>query len=224
MKLELARVVIDPTVFPRNKVNPFHVAKLRSALQSGAVFPPLILERDTLRLVDGLHRHAAYTAEGVETIDVTTKKYASEAELFADAVRFNVGHGEPLDQYTVRNAIIRLSEYGFAREQITEIVRLPAAKIDEIQRGFAFNDENKPIALKGGLDHMAGGHLDAQQQEVNRHYSGGKAVFYVRQVCQLLENDMWPVQSGTFAHEMDRLCSMWADIKHGRSVTPDAAA
>ena len=224
MKLALDKIVIDPSIYPRTRVNLFHVNKLRSALSAGAVFPPLVVERETHRLVDGLHRHGAYKAEGIATVDVVAKKYASEAELFADAVRLNVGHGEPLDQYTVRSAIIRLTEYGFAREQIIEIVRLPPVKLDEIQRGFAYNAENnKPMALKGGLDHMAGARLDPEQQEVNRHYSGQKATFYVRQLCGLLEADMWPVKSENFTHEMDRLVTLWEQIKHGRAA-PDVAA
>jgi hypothetical protein len=217
MRLAVEKIVIDPNIYPRRKVNQFHVAKLRAAFQAGAKFPPLTVEHTTHRLVDGRHRRDVYVAEGVATIDVTTKHYASEADLFADAVRLNVGHGEALDQYCVRNSIIRLLEYGFTREIITDIVRLPAARIEEIERGFAFNEsDNKPIALKGGLDHLKGAHLDQGQMEVNRHYSGGKAVFYVRQICDLLQNDMWPVTSTTFPAEMDRLVRLWAAIKRGQ--------
>lgn len=219
MKLALSKIVVDDTIYPRTKVNTFHVRRLRDALQAGAKLPPLIVEHGTNRLVDGRHRHDAYAAQGVKTVDVEPRKYASEAELFADAVRLNVAHGEGLDRYTIRNAIIRLSEMGFEREQITEIVRVPAVQVDLMRRGFAIAAaSNKPIALKGGLSHLSGEHLDEQQMEVNKHYAGGRAVLLVRQIIDLLENDMWPINSQVFPREMDRLTQTWESVKRGKAA------
>jgi hypothetical protein len=210
-KIQLSKIVIDDSIYPRTAVSDFHVGRIVAALKTGVKLPPLMVEARTNRLVDGRHRFEACRREGYKTVEVIEKVYSSEADLFADAVRLNVGHGEPLDQYCVRSAIIRLTEYGYRREQISEVVRLPIDQIEKIERGFAMAQNGKPVALKGGLDHLKGRTLDPQQIEVNRHYSGSKAVFYVRKICDLLENDMAPT-TRTFIDEMDRLVALWQQV------------
>jgi hypothetical protein len=209
MKRKIDDLKIDENVYPRNGISDINVYRLISALRTGVKLPPITIEARTLRIVDGRHRYEAYKAEKLKTIEVVEKVYASEADLFADTVRLNVSHGEPLDQFNIRSAIVRLNEYGYSKEKISDVVRLPVPAILKIERGFATDAETgKPVALKGGLSHLRGMPLDKEQQQVNRHYSGPKAIFYLRQLISLLQNDMAPT-SATFATEMDRLFELW---------------
>lgn len=211
-KLALGKIVIDPTLYPRNGVSDFNVARLIHAIDSGAKLPPIIVESQTHRLVDGRHRCEAYIRKGLKTIEATEKVYKNEATLYADAVRLNVVHGEPLDLYSIRSAIIRLTTYGYSKEEISEVVRLPVEQITKAERNFAHNEKGEPLALKGGLKHMAGQTLDLHQQEINRRYSGPKALFFVRQISGLLANNMHPT-STAFSDEMDGLCKLWHEVK-----------
>jgi len=213
MKLAIEKIVIDEAIYPRSSVNEFNVSKLVSALNTNTVLPPITVEAKTFRLVDGRHRYEAYKKTGLKTIEVETKVYAKEADLFADAVRCNIGHGQPLDSYTVRTAIIRLTEYGYTKEAISDVVRMPLAQIEKIERGYASEQSGKPIALKGGLSHLKGTSLTPKQIEINRHYGGGKATFYLRQLIDLLENHMAPMQSETFVYEMDKLTELWLNLR-----------
>jgi hypothetical protein len=214
MKIKLSKIEIDESIYPRSSVSQINVDRLRSALKTGVKLPPLVLEAGSHRLVDGRHRHAAYQQEGIETVEAIEKVYANEAELFADAIRCNIGHGEPLDHYSIRRAILRLIEdYGYKRDAVSEIVRLPTPQIEHIQKGFAAKvEDGKPFAVKGGLPHLAGMALSASQREVIKHYSGGKAVFQVRQLADLLENELWPRNSATFVYEMNRLTKLWLQL------------
>lgn len=217
MRLELAKIKVDETIYPRSGVSEFNVGRLVAALMTGAKLPPLTVEAKTFRLVDGRHRLAAYAKVEVEKAEVTTKVYATEADLFADAVRLNVGHGEPLDNFSVHNAIIRLEAYGWTRERVSEVVRLPVSRIEKIERGFAHTPEGEPLALKGGLSHLHGQTLTDQQQQTNRHYSGPKATFHLKQLRELLERDMWP-QTAMFRAEMDRLVEVWARVNKSEAA------
>jgi len=208
MKVKIETIVFDPLVYPRKDLSPYNVLRLAQAIEAGATVPPITIESDTKRLVDGWHRLNAFKRLGLESIDATVKKYASDAELFADAVRLNISHGEHLDQYSVRNAIIRLQQYGLQRAEISEIVRLPIAKIEKIERGFAISDTGRPVALKSGMEHFRGETLKPEQQQMNRDYSGPKAVFHARLLSQMIESDSWP-RSDTFITEMDRLVELW---------------
>jgi hypothetical protein len=212
MKLAIGEIVFDETMYPRNGVSEFNIQRLALAGEAGAKFPPLVVEVKTHRLVDGRHRLEVYRRKGITKVDVIEKKYASDADMFADAVRLNIGHGTPLDQYTIRHSVLRLEQYGYTREQIAEVVRLPLERIEKIERGFANAPDGHPIALKGGLSHLHGETLNTEQQALNRRYSGGKATFHLRQLCVLIETDMWPRSDG-FTHEMERLISLWANVK-----------
>jgi hypothetical protein len=212
-KIEVSKIVLDESLFPRNGVSDFHVARLANAFKSGAKLPPVTLEARTNRLVDGWHRVEMFKREGVATTDYIAKTYKNEADLFADAVRLNIGHGAPLDLYSVRSAIIRLTTYGYTKQAIAECVRMPLEQIEKIERGFASDaTTGAPVALKGGLSHLAGHTLDDHQREINRRYSGPKAIFFVRQIAGLLANGMHP-DSKMFADEMDALCKLWSTVK-----------
>jgi len=213
MKMLLSQIIIDDSIYPRGSgVNDFNTTRLVHAAKAGATFPPLTVDSVTYRLVDGRHRYLAYKRLDLTECEVELKTYASEADLYADAVRLNVGHGDQLDQYSVRNAIIRLLEYGYERNQISEVVRLPLDQIDKIERGFATSaSDGRPIALKGGLDHLHGRALTDHQQDLNRRYSGLKATFHARQLADLLEAKMWP-STAAFAEQMDRIVHAWTAI------------
>lgn len=210
MKIKLTDIVIDDSIYPRSKPNEYNIQRMLLAYESGAKFPPIIIEAGTYRLVDGRHRYETYKRKGTETVAVTEKSYASEADLFADAVSLNIDHGMALDQYSVRSSIARLIELGFELPAIGSIVRIPVETIGVIVKGFAATPEGQAIALKGGLRHMRGETLSARQIEVNRSYAGGKASFYAKQIGDLLESDLWPRTSPSFVEQMDRLVALWS--------------
>jgi len=212
MKLALDKIVIDESLYPRNGVSSFNVKRLINAIETGAKLPPVITENKTCRLVDGRHRYEAFKSKGLKTIEVVEKVYKNEADLYADAVRLNVVHGEPLDLYSIRTAMIRLSSYGYSKEEISEVVRLPIDQITKAERRVAHNEKGEPLALKGGLNHLAGQTLDKHQQEINRRYSGPKALFHLRLIVGLLANNMHPT-TVAFADEMDALCKLWHEVK-----------
>ena len=212
MKIKLTDIAIDDAIYPRSKVYDYNVQRMVLAYDSGAKFPPLIIEAVSRRLIDGRHRYETYKRKGTETVNVIEKIYASEADLFADAVRLNIEHGQPLDQFSVRTSIAKLIELGLDRSAIGEIVRIPPDTIDNIVKGFAETNAGQAVALKGGLRHMQGQTLTPRQIEVNRSYAGGKASFYAKQIADLLEADLWPRNSPAFLEQMSRLVSLWNEV------------
>lgn len=212
MKMKLENLVLDDVLRARSSLDPIAVHRLVQAYEAGARFPPMTVEAGTRRLVDGWTRRAAYERLGLTVIEVIQKRYASEAELFADAIRLNVSHGEPLSSYDLKCAIARLEELGIKRESISEIVRIPAARIDEMVRGSGVGASGSAVPLKYGLGHLAGQQLTQQQQGALKHYGGQSAAYYVNQLILLLEQDLWPRNQPNFANGMTKLCGLWTAI------------
>jgi|SRR6516164_8049722 hypothetical protein len=219
-KIKLSKIVLDESLYPRDQVNAFTVQRYKSAMETGEKFPALVVEAKTYRLIEGWKRYHAYKELEVTECEVEIKSYASEADAFADAVRLNALHGEPLTAFNIKNAVIKLISYGYTVAKISEVVKMPVSKIEKLERGFTTSAKTgEPIPLKGGLSHLRGIPLAPKQIEVNRHYSGMKAVFYINQLIQLIENDMWP-RSEMFAIAMDNLIEAWKTVSEIKPAAP----
>jgi ParB-like chromosome segregation protein Spo0J len=68
---------------------------VRTLAEAETALPPIIVHRETMRVVDGMHRLRAAELRGHEHIDV---RYfdGTDEEAFVLAVRLNIGHGLPL--------------------------------------------------------------------------------------------------------------------------------
>ena len=214
--MRLRLIVLDEELRARGGLDPIAVQRMVTAWQAGARFPPLIIERRTRRLVDGWTRHAAYQILGVAETEVETRRYQNEAELFADAVRLNVAHGQPLTGYDLRQAIARLEKLGITRDQLTEIVRIPAPRIDEIVRGFGWSPTGEPVALKRGLRHLRGEQLSSSQLAAIKRHGGQEATFFARQLALLLQQDLWPRDNANFRTAMNELVALWLAVARAR--------
>ncbi|MEU4928246.1 transcriptional regulator [Streptomyces yokosukanensis] len=81
-----------------------HVARLAELDES---LPPILVERSTMRVIDGMHRVMAACAKGRTTIEVRFFDGAAE-EAFLLAVRSNMAHGLPLSREDRRAAAQRI--------------------------------------------------------------------------------------------------------------------
>jgi hypothetical protein len=81
-----------------------HIAWLA---ETEARLPPILVDRRSMRVIDGMHRLLAASLKGRETIDVEFFD-GSSADAFLRAVEANVTHGMPLTQADRRAAAARI--------------------------------------------------------------------------------------------------------------------
>ncbi|MEW1698051.1 helix-turn-helix domain-containing protein [Streptomyces sp. NPDC091278] len=79
----------------------------RALAESGTEFEPILVHRDTGRVVDGMHRLRAAVLRGEHRITVRHVDGAS-ADLFIQSVRANTGHGLPLTPGDRKAAVLRI--------------------------------------------------------------------------------------------------------------------
>jgi ParB-like chromosome segregation protein Spo0J len=96
---------LRPADSPRlNGEDKAHIARLA---EIEAPLPPILVDRRSMRVIDGMHRLIAASLQGRETIDVKFFD-GSEADVFLRAVQENVTHGLPLSQADRRAAAERI--------------------------------------------------------------------------------------------------------------------
>lgn len=112
-----------------------HVARLA---ETDDPLPPILVERGSMRVIDGMHRLLAARLRGRDTIEVEFFE-GSAADAFLYAVKANVTHGLPLSHEDRRAAAIRIiSSYPHMSDRaIARVTGLGATTIASIRRGFA---------------------------------------------------------------------------------------
>jgi ParB-like chromosome segregation protein Spo0J len=96
---------LRPADSPRlNGEDKAHIARLA---ETEAPLPPILVDRRTMRVIDGMHRLMAASLHGRGTIDVIFFD-GSEADVFLRAVEENITHGLPLSRADRRAASERI--------------------------------------------------------------------------------------------------------------------
>ena len=149
------QIHIDPSLYPRSKVNWMTILRYKSAMAANAHFPPIrlgIVEEDAekrLWLVDGRHRLEALRQLGEKYVKAFIHRYKTFGELFADAVRCNIMHGLPLSPYDCARCIDRLKEFGFTREEISKIMMMPLESVGRFEARTIILPNGRKRTLKG---------------------------------------------------------------------------
>ncbi|MFE0823613.1 transcriptional regulator [Streptomyces sp. NPDC058794] len=123
-----------------------HVARLAELDEP---LPPILVERSTMRVIDGMHRLMAACAKGRTTIEVQFFQGAAE-EAFLLAVRSNTAHGLPLTREDRRAAAERiLAQWSHLSDRAVARIAGIGAKTVAILRSASAGAEPCPQARQG---------------------------------------------------------------------------
>jgi hypothetical protein len=190
-QLKISSLVLDYEFYPREQIQTYHVRELIEVLEAGIELPPIVVDRETKRVVDGFHRVRAYKKfYGANAkIPVILKDYENEAAIYVDAIALNAAHGRPLSPYDKARCIARAEELKLEPAVVAKALNTTVEKIAELKtERFAFY-EKKQVVLKRTAAHLAGTELEKEQFEYNIHAGGMAQRFYVNQVIAMLESD-----------------------------------
>ena len=192
-KMKAAELVLDFGLYPRNNVDEHNVKNLVDALAAGTELPPVIIDRKSKRVVDGFHRvraHLRLFGDNAE-IDVITKNYKNDAELFLDAMRYNASHGAKLDTCDRTHCVIIAERLSIPLDAVAGALHMPERNLGALRNDrTAQGPGGLAVALKRTNRHFAGLQLTKVQEEANRRSSGMNQVFYVNQIIDLIESKL----------------------------------
>jgi ParB-like chromosome segregation protein Spo0J len=149
---------LRPADSPRlNGEDKAHIARLA---QTETPLPPILVDRRTMRVIDGMHRLMAASLQGREEINVIFFD-GSEADVFLRAVQENVAHGLPLSQADRRAAAMRIiaSHPLLSDRSIGHSVGLAAKTVAAIRKNSSEDvpQSNVRIGLDGKVRPMDSG-------------------------------------------------------------------
>jgi hypothetical protein len=206
-KKKASDLVVDYTLYPRGDVSQQHISYMVRALEAGNTLPPIIVDKKSLRIVDGVHRWNAmrkFSGNDDILVDCILKHFSSDAEMFLESARLNAAHGSSLTQFDRVKCILRAQELGIPDEDIANalcmtIEKAGALKQERVGRMrvasvegsqvVSFSKDNL-IPLKRTIGHMAGRTLSKRQAEINEGLSGMNSVFHINQLLMLIEGEL----------------------------------
>ncbi|MFG3438805.1 hypothetical protein ACGF0J_16295 [Nonomuraea sp. NPDC047897] len=108
---------------------------VRRLAEVETALPPILVHRETMRVIDGMHRLGAAILNGRQMIDVCFFEGSEEAAFLA-AVRANTAHGMPLSLQDRRVAALRILESrpGMSDRAIGETTGLSAKTVSGLRR------------------------------------------------------------------------------------------
>jgi ParB-like chromosome segregation protein Spo0J len=166
---------LRPADSPRlNGEDKAHIARLAETETS---LPPILVDRHTMRVIDGMHRLMAASLQGRETINVRFFD-GGEADVFLRAVQENVAHGLPLSQADRRAAAERIiaSHPHMSDRAIGHSVGLAAKTVAAIRRSSSeevpqsnarVGRDGKVRPLDSGIGRRRAAELLAQQPDAS---------------------------------------------------------
>lgn len=190
MKVALKELKFSDRLTELRTIDPFTVSRYRIAMRAGAVFPRIVVNRETMEIVSGNHTATAMLGEYGEdhVIEVEAKTYRNDIEIIQDFARHNVGHGRPLDGWTQRKIAIALAEAGQSEQDIAKLLNVPVGHLqrwgDRTVIVIGRDKERKVMPVKGGVC-VPTGKMTAKQYE--RHADADIGMSVAELASQLIE-------------------------------------
>ena len=192
--VKAVELVQDTTLYPRTDIDRQAVGHLVEALASGVTLPPVVVCRETNKIIDGFHRTNAHLRfYGIDAdIEVIYEAYTSDKERFLDAIKYNACHGVKLDKYDRAHCAIIGKSLRISQADLSTALNMQLKRIRELLQGrTAVTGKAKEVVpIKRTIEHMAGQKLTDGQQKANKRLSGMRQSFYVNQVLLLIENGL----------------------------------
>ena len=209
-KVEIARLVLDESLYPRHSVNSANMAQITEAILAGETMPPVLVSRSDYKVIDGWHRiHAFERLYGPEyEIDATLKTYKDKGAMLVDAIRANVGRGQDLTRWDHMRCVILAEEAGMPINTLAKLLKWRPEKLTEYQGSRTGTTlEGRRVQLKRSLRHRVGRPLTKSQEEANKHLSGQPALFHINQIITFLETDLMPEEEHVAAR-LNHMCQL----------------
>lgn len=191
LKLRATDLVEDFSIYPRNTIFDGHVADLTEVLRSGNTLPPPLIDSDSKRVIDGIHRRRAQLrAFGNEVeIEVLAKDYENEREMFMDAISLNATHGRRLTTADIARCASMAKRLHITREKLANALQITRPKLKDITATRLAFGKSGPVVLRRPMAHLAGEHITGKQEGVVEHVGGMMPIYHVNRLIALLDSD-----------------------------------
>lgn len=99
--VKLSEIVLTNDIYPRKKPENSKIFEYKELIEDGVKFPPIVVNKRTMHLIDGYHRYKACKSLGFLDIEVEFIDIPEEFE-WLEAIYRNTKHGIPLKRSEIK--------------------------------------------------------------------------------------------------------------------------
>lgn len=212
-KVALFSLVEDMSIYPRGAVSEVRVDDLAYALDAGAKLPAVLIDKDTRKIVDGVHRTRAYRKRLGDDAMVMAevREFADDGAMLLESTRLNKRQGQTLGRWDEVTVYVRAQALGVSDTQVAQALGVTMDRLDRIRIKVAVSDEG-PVALKGGMGHMSGHHVTKEQVQELRRQRGATARSKARELTGLLRQGLADVEDPGLLADLAELAAAIAEV------------
>lgn len=199
VKMKALELVMDWSLWPRYEANDLdstNVSCMKESLKAGRELPPIIVDKKSLRIIDGAHRRQAYLSVFGDDIEVLVElhEYSNDAEMFLDAAKRNTGQGLALSPKDKVHVILVGRRMKLPLAKIAEALGMRKEKADELmERRTATTSKGEKIPLAAGAMSLAGKRLNRKQEHFARTSNGMQPIVNARLLLNALRASNSPL-------------------------------
>ncbi len=215
--LKISQIKRRDDLYPRNQTNYITTLRYSSALQTGAVFPPITVAKvkRTYILIDGAHRIEANKMNKEPYIGAEILENLSEKEMFIEAVKRNTLHGLQFSAQETARVVLKLRELKVSKNKIAELVRIPNDRLKPFmaKRMVRIVGERGGVKgtdiLKSEVKHLAGSYTGELDQ---KKFVGIGQVQLINDLINLVEKDLIDFDNKTVGARLKKLYRLLGEI------------
>ena len=223
-------LILDYNLYPRSSIDRQNVRSIVEAMETGVELPPVIACEKSKRVVDGFHRVAAMKRVRGDDAEIAVefRRYRTEGDLFAEAIRLNAPHGLKLNRTDRLRCYHLAKRLGVKEATIAKALSIDLKKLRSlIEERTATNGrpepsepsekprEPEPVILKPANKHLAGSRISEQQRLGNDRTGGNSQRFLVDRVIDLFECNLLDRSSETLMERLRHLRDILSSAELG---------
>ena len=218
VKRKASDLIEDFDLYPRASVNAQHVSEMATAIEAGAILPAIVIDKESRRIIDGVHRRRAQIKLYGDNVEVVCEErvYGDKKEMFCDAMRLNSGHGINLTTFDRAHAIGRATELKIDEELIAKSLNITIERLRGItverSTKMTFEGRTRSIPLKRSLSHLAGMNVTPERakviEDIQPKIGGNSFGFYANQLIMAIENDFLNMNDPQLIEHLEKLHSL----------------
>lgn len=215
--LNITELVVDMNLYPRSQIDDNHVSYMIRAFRAKSKFPPIIIDKKSKRIIDGVHRYNMYKRiDRGMAVEVIEKQYKDDAEMFWHAMRLNADHGKGLTPFDRTKCIAKSGQLGLTKIQTADALLMTLADVGKLQKErmgrYKVNGIVAYEPLKRTIRHLAGEVLTERQWEANEKLSGMNQQFYAEQLITIIESKSLDKKDNSLMERLKYLKKLLNDI------------
>jgi|TARA_Y100000034_G_C6827649_1_gene373315 hypothetical protein len=208
--VSIATLLIDETLYPRHKLSEHNVRMLKDAKIAGANLPPIVVDRETKKVVDGWHRLKAFQALGLQEIEAIVKPFATERDMFVEAVTINAAHGYKLTVWDQARSIQRLREMGADMQVIAKSLAISPKRLEKLYERVGIDGAGEKRPLKRSVRHLTGKKMTDEQVAYNEGSAPGlDFTALLSQIIRGLEANSINLKDENTSRLFERMCELY---------------